>query len=290
MNFISRWTAPVVWLLSSSTKLILKIFRQDEASESSVTEEEIKAIITQGKTAGILEETEQELLESVIRLDDQNITALMTLRTKIGWIDRRDSEAEIRRKIKTLRFSRFLIGDGDLDNIKGFVKSKDLLDFLLAGNSFDLDAVIKQPIFIPESVTALDVLEKFRDSDTHLAVIIDEFGSTQGIVTTNDILEAIIGDLPVGGIRNESAVRRNDGSWLLDGNLSNTKVIDILGIDYLPPDEQGMYQTLAGFIIKRLEKLPSVGDKFEWKNYVFEVVDMDGKRVDRILATKISEN
>ena len=284
MNFISRWTAPVVWLLSSSTQLILKIFRQDAAHQETVTEDEIRHVIMQGKTAGILEQTEQELLESVIRLDDQNITALMTPRTKIVWIDRRGSETEIRRRIKNCEFSRMLIGDGSLDDVIGFVKAKDLLYSVLNGDSFNLETVIKQPLFIPESITALDVLEKFRTSDTHLAVIIDEFGSTQGIVTTNDILEAIVGDLRIGGTLKQNAVRRGDGSWMLDGNLSNREVADILGVEYVPEEETGLYQTLAGFIIKRLEKFPSVGDKFIWQNYTFEVVDMDGKRVDRILA------
>jgi putative hemolysin len=285
MNFVSKWTAPLVWLLSSSTQIILKIFRQHKTIEASVTEEEIRAMIIQGKTSGVLEETEQELMESVIRLDDQNITALMTPRTKIGWIDTQDNETEIRQQIADCPFSRLLIGEGDLDNIRGFVKSKDLLNFLLNGNKFDLEAVSKQPLFIPESVTALDILEKFRDSNTHLAVTIDEFGSTQGLVTTNDILEAIVGDLPVGGVRTQSAVRRDDGSWLLDGHLSNSDFCSILEIENLPEEEYGMYQTLAGFVIKRLEKLPSIGDKFVWNNYFFEVVDMDRKRVDRIMAT-----
>ena len=290
MNFISKWTAPLVWLLSSSTQIILKIFRQNKAIEASVTEEEIRAMIIQGKTSGVLEETEQELMESVIRLDDQNITALMTPRTKIGWINTLDAEKEIRRQIADCPFSRLLIADGDLDNLRGFVKSKDLLNFLLDGNDFDLEVVIKQPLFIPETVTALDVLEKFRDSNTHLAVIIDEFGSTHGIVTTNDILEAIVGDLPVGGVRNQSAVRRGDGSWLLDAHLSNSDFCSILEIGNLPEDEHGMYQTLAGFVLKHMEKLPSVGDKFVWENYSFEVVDMDGNRVDRILAIFIGNS
>lgn len=286
MNFISKWTAPLVWLLSRSTQIILQIFRQNKSIEASVTEEEIRAMIIQGKTSGVLEETEQELMESVIRLDDQNITALMTPRRKIGWIDLQDDKTEIRRQIADCQFSRLLIGDGGLDDIRGFVKSKDLLDLLLNGHNFDPAAVIKQPLFIPETVTALDVLEKFRDSNTHLAVIIDEFGSTQGLVTTNDILEAIVGDLPVGGVPSQSAIRREDGSWLLDGHLSNNEFCKILDIENLPEEDYGMYQTLAGFVIKRLEKLPSVGDKFVWNDYSFEVVDMDGNRVDRILAAR----
>jgi putative hemolysin len=286
MNLISKLTAPIVWLLSTSTRTLLKILRQNMVDSSAVTEEEIKAMIMQGKTDGVLEETEQELMESVIRLDDQNITALMTPRTKIGWINQQESPAQIRRQIKNCRFSRLLVGDGEMDNIRGFVKAKDILNLLLEDMPFKLEPILKQPLFIPETTTALEVLEQFRDSDTHLAVIIDEFGSTHGIITTNDILKAIVGDLPVGGILNESAVQREDGSWLLDARLSNIDFCDILQIKNLPADESGMYETLAGFIIKRLEKLPVVGDKFEWENHSFEVVDMDGKRVDRVLVMK----
>lgn len=291
MNFISRWTSPVVSLLSFSTNVILKIFRQNKPPEALVTEEEIHAVILQGASAGILDETEQELMESVIRLDDNRITALMTPRTKIVWLDTSAGEAEIRRTIKESPFSRLLICDGSLDNLRGFVKAKDLLSFLLTENTIDLDAVIKQPLFVPETVSALEVLEKFRDSGTHLAVIVDEFGATEGIVTTNDILEEIIGELPDGsGVRTQSAVRRDDGSWLLDGRLSTADFCDILGINSLPAGESGKYQTLAGFVIKRLDKIPSVGDRFEWGGMVFEVVVMDGKRVDRILIINQTAN
>jgi len=289
MNFISKSTAPVVWLLSSSTKLVLKIFRQSPSYKASITEEEIKAMIIQGTTAGVLEETEQELMESVIRLDDQRIVALMTPRLKIGWVNWRVSDEEICRQIKDCSFSRLLIGDGNLDNIRGFVKAKDILNFLLEGNSLNLEAVIKEPLYIPETATTLEVLEKFRDANTHLAVIIDEFGSTQGLITTNDILEAIIGDLSVGGFRKESVVRHDDGSWLLDARLPNVEFCEVLEIKDLPADESGQYETLAGFIIKRLDKLPSVGNKFEWGDYVFEVVDIDGRRVDRVLVMKSEE-
>ncbi len=288
MNFISKTTAPVVWLLSASTNAILKIFRQKKSNEATVTEDEIKAILIQGTAEGVLEETEQELMENIIRLDDQSIAALMTPRVKIGWLDPQNSNAEIRKQIIGFPFSRLLIADRDLDNIRGFVKAKDIVNLLLNDNLYKLETVIKQPLFIPDTSTALEVLEKFRDANTHFAVIIDEFGSTQGIVTTNDILEAIVGDLSFGEVKNESAVQREDGSWLLDARLSNTEYCSILKIKQLPVEEYRMYETLAGFIIKRLEKLPVIGDKFEWNGYEFEIVDMDGKRIDRILITPIS--
>jgi putative hemolysin len=290
MNFLSKATAPFVWLLSISTTAIIKLFRLGGGSESTVTEEEIKAIIAQGTTEGVIDETEQELMESVIRLDDQRITALMTQRSYIGWIDLRDSQDEIRKEILQSGFSRLLVCDGDLDNVKGFIKAKDLLNNLLSGEPLDLQSSLKQPIFVPETKTALEVLENFQESLTHFAVVVDEFGLTQGVVTTNDILEAIVGDLPHQGVRNQSAVQRDDGSWLLDARLSTAEFGEILGLKSLPKDEQGMYETLAGFMIKRFGNLPAIGDKFEWDNYVFEVVDMDGKRVDEVLVSPIKKS
>ncbi|NNE98791.1 MAG: HlyC/CorC family transporter [Pyrinomonadaceae bacterium] len=285
MNFISKMTAPAVWLLSESTKALLKLLRQKKSDETSVTEEEIRAILIEGTTEGVIEKTEEELMKNVINLDDQSISALMTPRTKIAWIDLNDSSEVIKKKIENSPYSRRLVADKDLDNIHGFIKAKDLLDLYLSGGFSNIRSIVKNPIFIPETTSALEVLQNFRDSNTHLAVIIDEFGSTQGIVTTNDILEAIVGDLPFDGITNESAVQREDGSWLLDARLSNTEYRDVLGMDELPEDEFGMYETLAGFVIKRLEKLPATGDRFDWGAYSFEVVDMDGTRVDRVLVS-----
>ena len=289
MNFISKVTAPFVWFLSISTNAVIKLFRLGGVSDSTVTEEEIKAIIAQGTTEGIIDEAEQELMESVIRLDDQRITALMTQRNYIGWIDLQDSEEEIKKEILKSSFSRLLVCEGDLDNVKGFVKAKDLLNNLLSEKPLDLQSILKEPLFFPETKTALEVLENFQESLTHFAVIVDEFGLTQGVVTTNDILEAIVGDLPVHGVRNESAVQRDDGSWLLDARLSTADFTNILGIKSLPLDEKGMYETLAGFMIKRFGKLPSIAEKFEWEDYIFEVVDMDGKRVDEVLVTPIKK-
>lgn len=285
MNFVSKITAPVVWLLSESTNALLKVLRQKRSDESSVTEEEIKAILIQGTSEGVIEETEQELMENVINLDDQSIRALMTPRMKIDWIDLQEPIKKTREKIENSPYSRLLAANSDLDNVSGFVKAKDILNLFFSDKLSDIKSVVKAPIFVPETISALEVLKRFRDSNTHLAVIIDEFGSTQGLVTTNDILEAIVGDLPFDGMINESAVQRDDGSWLLDARLSNTEYCEILKIDPLPADEFGMYETLAGFVIKRLEKLPKIGEKFDWNEYTFEVVDMDGKRVDRVLVT-----
>ncbi len=288
MNFISRWTAPVVWLLTTSTALVLKVLRIKESTEATITEEEIKAHIAHGTQIGVLEESEQDMLESVIRLADQRIAALMTPRRQISWLNTEDSTDVIKQKIAESLYSRLPVGDGDLDNVIGFIKAKDLLARVFRNEPLDLQAILKQPLFLPESKTALELLELFKESQTNLAIVIDEFGATEGIVTMNDVLEAIVGDLPVGGILNQSAVRRDDGSWLLDARLSTAEVKHILGIKDFPEDERGAYQTLAGFVLTRMKTLPRIGDKFDWENYTFEVIDMDGMRVDELLVTPLT--
>jgi len=285
MALVSRFTAPFVWLLSSSTNLILKIFRITKSTDAAITEEEIKAHIAHGTEIGILEETEQELIESVIRLDDQRITALMSSRLKIHWLNIDDAPEINRQKLIDSQYSRLPVGRGSLDEIIGFVKAKDLLSRYLADGELDFESVMKQALFVPETQSALELLELFRDSNSHLALIVNEFGTTEGLVTMNDILEAIVGDLSFGGEINPSSVRRDDGSYLLDGRLSVAEFREILQLKKMPKTERQSYQTLGGFVLERMERLPHEGEKFEWDNYIFEVVDMDGKRVDKVLAT-----
>lgn len=289
MRLISKITSPVVWLLSASTNLLLKIFRLGESNDAAVTEDEIRAMIAQGTQVGVFEESEQDLLESIINLDDKRISGLMTTRLEIAWVDINDSIEEIKRELDEHNYSRLIVCDGDLDNVRGYVKAKDLLNLILSGQELNLEAVLKQPVFAPTTNTALELLETFKTSHTHLAIIIDEFGATQGLITVNDILEEIVGDFSFGGTIEQPAFKRDDGSWLLDGRLTIVDFTMILGLKELPLEERSMYQTLAGFMIKRLEKLPQVGDKFEWDGYIFEVIDMDGKRIDEVLATPIDK-
>lgn len=285
MHFVSRLTAPVVWLLSASTRGILKLFRLTQTSESGITEEEIRAHIAHGTELGVLEEVEQELIESVIRLDDQRITAVMTPRVKIDWIDLDDGESSIREEISEARYSRMPVCREDLDNVVGVVKAKDLLAHYIKAGELDIEAVIKQPIFVPETRTVLELLETFKEEGSTMALVIDEFGSVVGLVTLNDILEQIVGDLPAGGVLQKSVVVRDDGTMLLDGQLSVIELIELLELGPLPEDERDAYQTLAGFVLARLEKVPGEGDHFDWEGHKFEVMDMDGRRVDKILVT-----
>lgn len=290
LSLISRLTAPFVWLLSTSTGTVLKIFRVSRGGDSAITEEEIRAHIAHGTELGVLEETEQELIESVIRLDDQRITALMTSRVRIDRIDLDDDEAVNKQKLIETTFSRLPLCRNGLDNTIGIVKSRDMLAQILAGGALDFEAVAKEPVFVPETMTALELLESFKESNSSMALVIDEFGSISGLVTTNDVLEEIVGDLPTGGVIDPSVIIRDDGSYLLDGQLSVVDFCAILKLKELPSDERDAYQTLAGFVLTRLEKLPREGESFIWENFRFEVVDMDGRRVDKVLVSSIPED
>lgn len=289
MRFISKATSPLVWLLSASTNLLLKIFRLGDSNEAAVTEDEIRAMIAQGTSVGVFDESERALLENIIRLDDKRISALMKTRAEIAWIDIDDSIENITRELSEFKYSRILVCENNLDHIRGFVKAKHLLNLALTGGKLDLKSILQQPVFAPTTNTALELLETFKTSSTHLAVVIDEFGTTQGLITINDLMEEIVGDFATDGIPKQTSFQRDDGSWLLDGRLSIVEFTNILDLKELPADDKSFYQTLAGFMIKRLEKFPAIGDKFEWSGYIFEVVDMDGKRVDEILVTPLNE-
>ena len=284
MKAVSSFTAPIVWILSGSTRFILGIFRIGQTNESGITEDEIKAHIAHGTEIGVLEEVEQELIESIIRLDDQRVTAVMTPRLKIEWLDVEEGlEINIKELAET-RFSRLPICRGDLDEVIGVAKARDILTQVLAGQDLDLEAIAKEPVFVPETMSALELLEKFKGAGNSLALVIDEFGSVTGLVTLNDILEEIVGDLPAGGVVRQSVTVRDDGSMLIDGQISMMEVAELLKLRNLPEDEHEAYHTLAGFVLARLERVPAEGDSFEWDGIQFEVMDMDGRRVDKVLV------
>jgi putative hemolysin len=286
MQVLSRAAYPAVHLLGLSTDYLLQALGMKSSTEPPVTEEEIRALIEQGTQAGMFEEAEQEMVERVFRLGDRRVSAVMTPRTEIVWLDREASAQEIRQTITESAHSCFLVADGSLDNVLGVVHAKDLLAHILGEQVVDLGATLQQPLYVPESMRALKVLELFKQSGTHIALVIDEYGGIQGLVTPNDILEAIVGDLPVAGEQLEPlAVQREDGSWLLDGMLPVDEFKDLFDLGELPGEDQGIYQTLAGFVIMQLGRIPVVADHFEWEGFKIEVIDMDGNRVDKVLIT-----
>ncbi|HET9478558.1 MAG TPA: hemolysin family protein [Pyrinomonadaceae bacterium] len=285
MRGLARLASPVVSILSVSTSAVLTLLRMRAPTEPPVTEDEIKVLIQQGTQAGVFEEVEQEMIESVFRLADRSVEALMTPRMDIVWLDVNDPPDKLHRKVAESTYSRFPVCRGHLDNLLGIVKAKEMLSRCVSGAPLDLQAALKQPLFIPESTRAIRALEMFKAARTHLALVIDEYGAVEGLVTTNDILEAIVGDIaPAQSDAGRDAVQREDGSWLLEGALPFDEFREIFSVERLPGEERGLFHTLAGFILFHLGRVPSEADHFEWHGLRFEIVDVDGKRIDKVLV------
>lgn len=286
MRILSRLTEPLVRLLSISTRFVLRLIGVKDSDEPPVTEEEIKVMIEQGTYAGVFAQAEQDMVEAIFRLGDRRVGTLMTPRTEIYWLDLEDSPEEIRRKIIESQYSNLPVAKGNLDRVEGIVQSKDLLAQALANQPLDIPGVIKLAQYVPESLPALQVLERFRESGIHITLVIDEFGGLQGLVTIMDVLEAIVGEMPMyGEDQDREILRRPDGSWLLSGMLPIDEFIEVLGLKDLPDFDRGGYDTLGGFVMAYLGRIPLSGDRIELDQIVFEVMDMDGFRVDKVLVT-----
>lgn len=293
MQRLSKASAPVVLLLSASSSFLLKFLRAKPAEEPPVTEEEIRVLIDQGTQAGVFAESEQDIMEGALQLDSLRVPQLMTTRLDMIWLNIKDTSEKIRETIINSPYSRFPVCDGELDNVLGVVKARDLLAQALKGKTPDLlllRSSLRLPLFVPETRTALQLLELFKRSHTHIAIVVDEHGAVEGLVTMNDVLEAIVGDLQQAGAMPEPyAVEREDGSWLLDGRLTPDEFHELFPTaGKFPGADEGMYHTLAGFVITHLGRLPQVAESFEWQGLRFEVVDMDRRRVDKVLVTKLA--
>ncbi|MFT3843896.1 MAG: hemolysin family protein [Lacibacter sp.] len=282
MKLFAKAVSPFSFLLNTTTNLIFRIFNVKTVQDNHVTEEEIKAIISEGTEQGTIEEAEQEIIERIFHLGDRNITSLMTHRNDIIWFDLNDSEISIKEKINTEPHSVYPICDGDLDNIKGMVSIKDLYvsdDFTLFKD------MMKPALFVPENNSAYQVLEKFKEKKMHCSFIVDEYGSVQGMITLNDILEAIVGDLPQPHIEDYSILKRDDGTFLVDAQVPFYDFLSRFEKTEWMNEGEHEFDTLAGFILHELERIPHAGDKFDWKGFTFEIVDMDGHRIDKVLLT-----
>ena len=288
MRFLSSLAYPLVRLLGVSTDTVLRIFRVKPSLEPHVTPEEIKILVEQGTALGVFEESEQDMIEGVLRLDERKIGAFMTPRTQMVWIDVGDSPETLRAKIANSRHSRFPVILGSFDNVLGFVSAKDVLNQSLSSQPINIRQALGPPLFVPETASALKVLDLFKREGAHFALVTDEYGGIQGMVTDWDILEAIVGELPSRGEPNEPEVTvRDDGSWLVDGLLNIDRLEEILEMDTTPEEESGRYHTVSGFVMTRLGGIPAVGQHFEWKGFRFEVMDMDGRRVDKVLISRV---
>ena len=290
LRWFSRILSPLVYLLTISTDVVCRLFGKTQAQAPSVTEEEIKTLVQQGTAAGVFEESEQDMVEAVLRLGDKTAHSLITPRTKIAWIDLGDSVEQIREKILQSGHSRFPVATETLDNVTGIVQAKDLLAMSLAGKPLDLKVLMQQPLFVPRTISVLALLESFKKSGNHIALVVDEYGGIEGLLTHHDILEAIAGDIPFGATPNDpKAVQRHDGSWLLDGMLSVDEFKEIFHLENLPGEKKDAYQTLGGFIFTQMGRVPTVAESFEWNDLRFEVVDMDGKRIDKVLVAAVQK-
>jgi len=292
MLFISKLFSPLIKIVSWSTDLILHLMGISASEEQPVTEAELQVLLDQGTQAGIFEESEQDMIEGVFSIGDQRVYSVMTPRTEIVWLEVDDPPEEIRKKIADCPYSRFPVRDGSLDNVVGVVRARDLLLTNLAGEKINLKHNLHPAIYIPESAQASQALEMFKGGKAELMLVVDEFGAVQGLITLNDILSEIVEGI---GTDEPEATQRQDGSWLLDGMLTVDDFKEIFNLNDLP--EEDSYETLGGFVMFSLGRIPQTSDRFEWNGLQFEVMDMDARRVDKVLvavlpgkATTTTEN
>jgi putative hemolysin len=286
MAFLSRAAAPVVWLLDASTRLVFRLFGRTTDSANAVTEEEIKTIVAEAENAGVIEVDERRMISGVLRLGDRAVRGVMTPRTDVDWIDLTDDEAEIQKSLIETPHSRVPVADGDADNMIGVIQSRELLASLLAGQALDLRAHVRTAPVVPDTLDALDALNVLREAEVPMALVHDEYGHFEGVVTPADILDAIAGAFRSDEETSEpEAVQREDGSWLLAGWMPADEMAEQLGIA-LP--ENRNYETVAGLVIGELQHLPSTGEAIETLGWRFEVIDMDGRRIDKVLASRLA--
>lgn len=285
MLFISRLFSPLVRLMSNGTDLVLTLFGIKPTNEPPITEEELQVLIDQGTRAGVFEEAEQDMVEGVFSLGETRVYSVMTPRTEIVWLDVNDTTEEILEKIGNSPYSRFPVRQDSLETIVGIVKSRDLLVTTLSNKEISLKELAKPPHFIPETMPASRALEVLKKNNAEMLLVVDEFGGLQGLLTIADILEEIVGEMEGD---EPQATQRQDGSWLLDGMLEVDEFKEIFNLPPLP--HEGEYETLSGFVMTSLGRVPQTSDHFEWNELRFEVMDMDGRRVDKVLVTTKQKN
>ena len=286
MKTFSRITHPFVWLLNKTSNIFFSIFNIKRSKDDAVTEEEIKTLITEGTEAGTIDEAEQEIIERVFHLGDRNITSLMTHRSDIVWFNLDDNEDKIKEKIHQEPHSAYPICDGEIDNIKGVVSIKDL--YISPDNTL-FKEIMQPALFIPGNNSPYQVLEKFKESKIHSAFIVDEYGSILGLLTLNDILEAIVGDIPQQDVPDYEIVEREDGSFIVDGQIPFYDFLTRFEKTEWMNEGEHDFDTLAGFVLHELERIPKTGDKLSWKGFTLEIIDMDGHRIDKVLVTLSKE-
>jgi len=284
MSAFARLAAPAVWLLDASTRLIFRLLGLSSENEAKVTDEEIRALISEAETAGVIERDEHQLITGVMRLADRAVLGLMTPRTDVEWLDVAASPGDVKRILLATLHTRLPAGEGSPDALLGVVHTREVLAVLLGGQQLDLRALVHRAPIIPDTTTALDVLSVLREAEVPMALVHDEYGHFEGLVTPADILEAIAGAFKSDSDGAEPhAIERDDGSWLLSGSMPVDEMAEALGLS-LPV--RRAYQTVAGFVLSQFAYIPHVGEKVEANGWVFEIVDIDGRRIDKVLASR----
>lgn len=280
MNFLSLISSPFVWLLSKSTALAVKMTGVDTKEENRVTEEEIKAIVKEGFDGGEVQEVEQDIVERVFNLGDRNVGSIMTHRSELVWLDVTDSTEKIREKVEENLFNIYPVASEKFDNIVGVVYLKDLFG-RIDQPDFSINQVLRPAQFVPENQSVYNALESFKQTHVKYGLVTDEFGGIQGIVTLKDIMEGLIGQVPEVGEESE-IIQREDGTWLVDGQYSFYDFLEYFDMEDLYAEHD--YNTLSGLILEILERVPKTGEKLKWLDFEFEIVDMDGARIDKVLV------
>ncbi|AWU96672.1 hemolysin family protein [Azospirillum ramasamyi] len=282
MRTIARLSAPVVWLLGVSSDAVLKLLRLPTSREQTVTEEEVKTLIAEGTQSGVFEPAERQMIEGVMHLSDRTVRSIMTPRPDLIWLDIDDKPDVVGREIRESGYSRFPVCRGDVDELQGVVAAKALLDQSLNGIAFDLKAAMVQPLVVHDGTPVFRLLDLFKQASVHMAIVVDEYGSVEGLVTMTDILEAIAGELPDSNQEGEAAaVQREDGSWLVDGMTPVEEVEALVGVKNMKGE--GDFHTIAGFLLDHFGHVPTAAEHLFWNGIRFEVVDMDGRRIDKVL-------
>jgi putative hemolysin len=287
MIILSKIGGPAVGALTAATNFVLRVFGVKGEADPNLTEDEIKALISQGAETGAVGATEENIVQRVFQLGDQRVAAIMTPRPDIEWIDVDASEEELRAFLASHSHTQFVVCHGGLDEVLGIVRSADLLPIAFKGSRIELRSLTREALFVPDSMPAVQLLEAFRSSHKHVALVMDEYGAVEGLVTVTDLLTAIVGELPADASEAQGEfVSRADGSWLVDGSAAMEDVQTHFGMDGLPEEEAGAYHTIGGFVMARLGRVPKAADNFEWGGLKFEVMDMDGRRIDKVLVSR----
>ncbi len=282
MGVFATIAAPIVWLLKKSTDFFLRLMQLANPPDNQVTQDEVKHLIAEGAETGIIKPAEKDMLDGVMRLADRTVRSIMTPRLDMVWLSAEDLARDHKATIRSSGYSRFPVARGDLEEILGVVHAKDLLNDMFDGHTLSIKTIMRPPLTVPDTTSVLRLLDQFKQSGQHIAVVVDEYGSIEGLVSITDILEAITGVLPHRGQEtDEDPVQREDGSWLIDGMTPLDEVENLIGLRNMRGE--GDFHTLAGFMIERLGRIPISGDHFMWEDARFEVVDMDGRRVDKVL-------